>query len=131
MILDNQAIFSDGQSVTASAASTNVIKVNGDIAKGEPVEIFVQVAETFATCTSVKVGIQTDDSENFGSAVTLEETAAIAVANLVQGYVFSIKFLPKGIKKFVRLYYTVDGNNATAGKIKAGIVDGSPESYHN
>lgn len=130
MILDEQALFSDEQAVTASAASTNVIKVNGDIGKGEPVEILAQVVAAFATCTSVKVGVQTDDAENFSNAVTLAETGAIAVANLVAGYKFPIKFLPKGIKKYLRLYYTVAGSNATTGKITAGIVDGSNEGHH-
>ena len=130
MILDNQAIFSDKQAVTASAASTNVIKVNGDIAKGEPVEILAQVVAAFATCTSVKVGVQTDSAEDFSNAVTLAETAAIPVASLVAGYVFPLKFLPKGIKKYLRLYYTVAGSNATTGKITAGIVDGSNEGHH-
>ena len=130
MILDEQALFSDEQAVTASAASTNVIKVNGDIGKGEPVEILAQVVAAFATCTSVKVGVQTDDAENFSNAVTLAETGAIAVASLVAGYKFPIKFLPKGIKKYLRLYYTVAGSNATAGKITAGVVDGSNEGHH-
>ncbi|RAI15332.1 MAG: hypothetical protein DKM22_04270 [Candidatus Melainabacteria bacterium] len=130
MILDEQALFSKEQAVTASAASTNVIKVNGDIGKGEPVEILAQVVAAFATCTSVKVGVQTDDAENFSNAVTLAETGAIAVASLVAGYKFPIKFLPKGIKKYLRLYYTVAGSNATTGKITAGIVDGSNEGHH-
>ena len=130
MILDEQALFSDEQAVTASAASTNVIKVNGDIGKGEPVEILAQVVAAFATCTSVKVGVQTDDAENFSNAVTLAETGAIAVASLVAGYKFPIIFLPKGIKKYLRLYYTVAGSNATTGKITAGIVDGSNEGHH-
>lgn len=130
MILDEQALFSKEQAITASAASTNVIKVNGDIGKGEPVEILAQVVADFATCTSVKVGVQTSTTENFSTPITLAETGAIAVADLIAGYVFPLKFLPKGIKKYLRLYYTVAGNNATTGKITAGIVDGSNEGHH-
>lgn len=130
MILDEQALFSKEQAITASAASTNVIKVNGDIGKGEPVEILAQVVAAFATCTSVKVGVQTSTTENFSTPITLAETGAIAVADLVAGYVFPLKFLPKGIKKYLRLYYTVAGSNATTGKITAGIVDGSNEGHH-
>lgn len=129
MYLDEQALFSDKQAITASAASTNVIKTNGDIAKGEPVEMLAQVVADFAGLTSVKLGVQTSDTENFSSADTLAETAAIPVADLKAGYVFPLKFLPKGIKKFLRLYYTVAGTG-TAGKITAGIVDGTNEGYH-
>lgn len=128
MILDEQALFSDKQAVTQTAASTNVIKVNGDIGKGEAVEILAQVVEDFAGLTSVKLAVQTCDTEN-GTYTDLVATDAIAVAKLKAGYKFPIKYLPVGIKKFLRLNYTVAGTG-TAGKITAGIVDGTNEGYH-
>lgn len=128
MILDEQALFSDKQAVTQTAASTNVIKVNGDIGKGEAVEILAQVVEDFAGLTSVKLAVQTCDTEN-GTYTDLVATGAIAVAKLKAGYKFPIKYLPVGIKKFLRLNYTVAGTG-TAGKITAGIVDGTNEGYH-
>lgn len=131
MILDEQALFSDEQAVTASAASTNVVKTNGDIGKGTPVELLVQVTEDFATLTSLTVGVQTSDTENFSSVTTLTQSSAVAAASLVKGYRFPLNFLPTGIKKYLRLYYTVTGSNATAGKITAGIVAGNEASYHN
>lgn len=128
MILDEQALFSDKQEVKATAASTNVIKVNGDIGKGEPVEVIIQVVEDFAGATSCKVAVQTCDTEN-GTFTDLVATDAIAVAKLKAGYKFPIKYLPVGIKKFLRLNYTIAGTG-TAGKITAGIVSGSNEGYH-
>lgn len=128
MILDEQALFSDKQEITATTVSTNVIKVNGDIGKGEPVEILAQVVEKFAGLTSVALTVQTCDTES-GSYEDLVSTGAIPVANLVAGYRFPIKFLPVGIKKFLRLNYTVVGEG-TGGAITAGIVDGSNEGYH-
>ena len=71
MILDEQALFSDKQAVTADAASTNVIKVGGNIAKGTPVEILAQVVEQdFATLTSLEIKVQTatDSAESRSSA---------------------------------------------------------------
>ena len=85
MILDEQALFSDKQEVKATAASTNVIKVNGDIGKGEPVEVLIQVVEDFAGATSCKVAVQTCDTEN-GTFTDLVATDAIAVAKLKAGY---------------------------------------------
>lgn len=128
MILDEQAIFSDKQAVTATAPSTNVIKVNGDIGKGEPVEILAQVVEDFAGATSVKLAVQTCDTED-GTFEDLVVTDAVPLAKLKAGYKFPIKFLPVGIKKFLRLNYTVVGTG-TAGKITAGVVSGSNEGYH-
>lgn len=128
MILDEEALFSDAQEVTESAASTNVVKVNGDIGKGEPVEILAQVVEDFAGLTSLTLAVQTCDTED-GDYEDLITTGAVEAADLTAGYKFPIKFLPIGISDYLRLYYTVSGT-ATAGAITAGIVDGSNEGYH-
>lgn len=129
MILDEQALFSDKQAITADAASTNVIKVGGNIAKGTPVEVLCQVITEFAGLTSLEVKVQTCDTEN-GTYEDIAGSGAVEVAKLVAGYRFPIKFLPNGVKKFIRLYYDVTGTG-TAGTITAGVVDGVPEGYHN
>ena len=125
MILDKENVLSDDQAITASAASTNVILLQSvagkDSAPGTPLDLLVQVTETFAAGTSVVVGIQTDDAEAFGSAVTLNSSAAIAVATLKAGYRFSVSIPKQGLKKYLRAYYTVVGT-PTAGKVFAGIV---------
>ena len=132
MILDEQALFSDKQAVTADAASTNVIKVGGNIAKGTPVEILAQVVEQdFATLTSLEIKVQTATDSAFTTPIDLASTGTILANALKIGYRASLKFLPNGVKNYIRLYYDVTGSNATAGKITAGIVDGVPESYHN
>ncbi len=128
MILDEQALFSDAQAITETAVSTNVIKVNGDIGKGEPVEVLAQVVEDFEGLTDITVAVQTCDTEA-GEYEDLVTTGAIELEKLKAGYKFPLKFLPIGIKKYLRLNYTVSGS-ASAGKITAGIVDGSNEGYH-
>lgn len=138
MIISNLDIFSDAQAITASAASTNVIDLGDagrvvgesadltyDLGKGSPVSLRIQVTETFATLTSLKVAVQLDDADSFGSAVIALETEAIAAATLVAGYVFNIDNFPlRTNERYVRLYYTVAGSNATAGKITAWVVRG-------
>lgn len=126
MIFDNTNIFSDDQAITASAASTNVINLGsstrGDIGKGTPIPVLVQVTADFATLTSLKVGIQTDSVENFASPKTLTEQT-IALASLTAGAKFSFSIIPLGTdEQYLRLYYTVTGSDATTGKITAGIV---------
>jgi hypothetical protein len=44
------------------------------------------------------------------------------VASLTAGMIGIIP-LPLGLKKYVRMYYTVAGSNATTGKISAYITD--------
>lgn len=125
MILDKENLFSDAQAITASAASTNVLKLPKGLAKGEPVRLLCQVVETFATLTSLKVAVRSDGAlsgSDLLSANTHVETAAIPVASLVAGYQFTVEYMPSGTEEYVDLYYTVAGSNATAGKITAGVV---------
>lgn len=135
MIFDAQTRFSKEQAVTASAASTNVIDLlaagipygndaalNRDLGIHE-IPLRIQVTTAFATLTSLKVAVQTDDNSSFSSATTVLETEAIAAASLVAGYQFNIDRIPlKTTERYVRLYYTVAGSDATAGKITAGVV---------
>ena len=122
MLFDEQLLFSDAQAITADAASTKTVETNGDIAKGVPVPIHIQVVEDFNNLTSLTVKVQTSDNSTFTSPVTLQE-ATLALANLKAGEVFPINYLPTGIKKYIRLYYDIDGTTApTTGKITAGIV---------
>ena len=134
MLLDMETLFSNAQAVTATGASTNVIHTAfgklKEISFGTPLPLLIQVVEDFAGCTSVKVAVQTSATEDFAEVVTLAETAAIPVAELVAGYKFPINFMPKGNLGYTRLYYTVNGT-ATAGKIDAGVVAGHDNSYQD
>lgn len=129
-----ETLFSNAQAVTATGASTNVIHTAfgklKEISFGTPLPLLIQVVEDFTGCTSVKVAVQTSATEDFAEVVTLAETAAIPVAELVAGYKFPINFMPKGNLGYTRLYYTVNGT-ATAGKIDAGVVAGHDNSYQD
>lgn len=129
-----ETLFSNAQAVTATGASTNVIHTAfgklKEISFGTPLPLLIQVVEAFKGCNSVKVAVQTSATEDFTEVVTLAETAAIPVAELVSGYKFPINFMPKGNLGYTRLYYTVDGT-ATAGKIDAGVVAGHDNSYQD
>lgn len=129
-----ETLFSNAQAVTATGASTNVIHTAfgklKEISFGTPLPLLIQVVEAFKGCNSVKVAVQTSATEDFADVVTLAETAAIPVAELVAGYKFPINFMPKGNLGYTRLHYTVDGT-ATAGKIDAGVVAGHDNSYQD
>lgn len=135
MLLDMQTLFSDAQAVTQTAASTNVVHTAlgklKEISFGTPIALLIQVVEDFATCTSVKVAVETAVDEAFTTPVTLAETAAILVADLKAGYKFPINYMPKGNLGYTRLKYTVAGSNATAGKITAGFVAAHDNSYQD
>jgi hypothetical protein len=143
MIFSKQQSFSEAQAITTSAASANVIDLgspgtvlnapyplNRDIGRGTPIPLLVQVTTAFATLTSLKVAVQSSDTEAFGGQVdTVLESEAIPVAQLIAGYQFRLDFVPKGVKhRYVRLYYTVAGSNATAGAVTAGITAGNQDA---
>jgi hypothetical protein len=124
MILDANTVFSNAQAITASAGSSNAIDLGSDrdAGGGRPIEIFAQVVQDFATLTSLQVSLQTDDDPLFATPVSLQQTAAIPVVSLKTGYQFALSTLPRGCQRYLRLYYTVAGSQATAGKITAGLV---------
>lgn len=127
MILDSTNLFSDDQAITATAASTNVIDLGsatrGDIGKGTSIPLLVQVTTSFATLTSLTIAVQTDSVENFASPKTLT-SQTIALAGLTAGAQAGFNVIPTGTdERYLRLYYTVTGSDATAGKITAGIVE--------
>ena len=118
MIIDAKLLFSNKQAVTATAASTNVIDlgVAGD-AVGQELTFHVIVDTAFATLTSLAVSLETSvDNNTFTSVLS---GPAIARASLTKGAeIFTVR-VPKGLARYVRLYYTVAGSDATAGKVTA------------
>ena len=121
MLLDAQSLFSDAQAITASAASTNVVRFG----KGEFVfvPLLIQVVESFTALTSLTVKIQTATDSAFTTPVDLA-SATIASAGLTAGTIIPINYIPSGNLGYIRIYYTVTGSNATAGKITAGVTAG-------
>ena len=127
MIMDYQNLLSDAQAVTDSAASSNYIDMGADDAEVQAYvekagEILAQVGVAFAGGTSMKVALQVSDATNFAGAVTIAISEAIIAATLVAGYQFRLgKIPPHTSKRYLRLYYTVDGT-MSSGNIDAGII---------
>jgi hypothetical protein len=132
MILDNQALFSDAQPITATAASTNTIDFGPispaiktfDAGKGREVALLVQVVEDFNNLTSLQIDLELDTTTTF----TPDKVIPLATATLAQlkaGMQIARDDLPRGITmQYGRLKYTVSGTAPTTGKITAGIVAG-------
>lgn len=138
MLLDEQALFSDDQAITATAASTNYMNLGAtetvpgapaalvrDMGGANKIEVLVQVTADFATLTSLTVTAEVDDNSSFSSAKTVASSGAIAVADLTAGKIIPITILPPGTdEQYLRLNYTVAGSSATAGTVTAGITTG-------
>lgn len=138
MLLDEQALFSDQQAITATAASTNFINLGAvvtpplsanaldrDIGGASNIPLLIQVTEVFNNLTSLTVAVQVDDNSSFSSPKTVATTGAIALADLVAGKKLMPHIVPIGTdERYMRLHYTVTGSAPTTGKIHAGIATG-------
>jgi len=132
MILDNQALFSDAQAITATAASANTIDFgpvspsvkNLDFGKGDKVALLVQVVEDFNNLTSLQIDLELDTTATFTPDRVIPLGTYLAAA-LKAGMQIVRDDLPRGLNmQFARLKYTVTGTAPTTGKITAGIVAG-------
>jgi hypothetical protein len=137
---------SPGQTITASAASTNLVDLGAltsiptsptastavrDLGKGELIRLLCQVTADFATLTSLKVAIQGSTDEAFTSPITVVESEAIVAASLLAGYKFAgLDFVPRNFTyRYLRAYFTVAGSNATTGKVFMTAVEAVQDSY--
>lgn len=125
MILDKQTTYSEGQLITATADSTNVLDHSvANQNNGAEIELLCQVEDTMlsAGATTLTVSLVTSVDEAFSAPVTLVTTPAIPKATLVRGYQFALSYLPAGLLRYSKLVYTVATGPFTAGRINAGLV---------
>ena len=123
MLLDQNAVLSDAQALSANAASTNVIDLT---AKGEcvPGSLFfaARTAVAFSGTGNLGVALQTDDNSNFSNAVSLLSVSFPASLLAAAGQILCEVPLPKGLKRYVRAYYTVP-NTLSGGSVSCFITD--------
>ena len=134
MIMDNQLVFSNAQSLitAASTASTTVIDmtVAQDLGVGDGVgspKILGLVGTAFTTTNSGTLNVQFQGSTDSSTWTTYAETGAMAAASLTAGQQIIGFAWPKrlysntALPRYIRLYYGV-ANSFTAGTITAAIV---------
>ncbi len=136
MIMDRTLLFSDGQAITATTVSTNVVDlgetgtiygasapIRRDIGKGNAVPLFCGVTQAFNNLTSLTISVEVDDNAAFTSAKTVFTSPTYALADLAPGKYLLPDTIPVGTdERYLRLRYTVAGPAPTVGKITAGVV---------
>ena len=132
MIIDYNLQFSDAQSVTADAASTNIIDLGSDrdIGVGEEMKIALNFDVAMGgSSPTLAVLVQTDDNSSFSSATTVLTSRSIADAAIGDQLVLG---LPDTNERYVRLYYDVGGTSPTM-TVSASVVKDAQQwsSYPN
>lgn len=136
MIMDRSLLFSDGQAITATAASTNLVDLGAtgtpyggtalvrNPGPGHAIPVLVTVTQSFNTLTSLTITIETDDNAAFSSATTVWTSPAYTLAQLATGAKYLLpEYIPSSVnERYMRLKYTVAGTDPTLGKITAGVV---------
>lgn len=123
MLLDQNAMLSQAQAVSATAASTNTIDLTaaGDAVPGS-LFFVAQVDTAFTGEGSLKIALQTSDSSAFSSATELVGNTYSAAALGTAGEVLCAVAVPAGLKRYVRAYYTV--SSVSGGKLTCFLTDG-------
>lgn len=129
MILDKLLMFSEAQTVTATAASTDVIDLGPiagdtrDIGVGYPIEFFAQVSTTAtaAGAATVQFVLETAKTSDFANSHVLIQSDAKPVADLASGSRIVTK-VPFGVLRYLRVRYVVSTGPLTAGAFTAGLL---------
>lgn len=126
MIIDKLLQVSDGQAVTASAASANVIdfgQANPNTGMDDRSKMVITVDESATADGAATVTFSVQDSADNNTFTDVTASGAIGKANLAAGKQVVIA-MPTKLRRYCRVYYTIGSGPLTAGKFSAQIVTG-------
>lgn len=121
---DPALTFSDGQAITATADSTNVVDLQSSPTLRDlgirPMVLELIVTEAFDNLTSLAFSLKSDSTTNLDTSETVHITDTKLLAALTLGAKFSYT-LPIGqsYERYLGIEYTVTGTAPTVGKVKA------------
>ncbi|EOV9596795.1 Bbp16 family capsid cement protein [Cronobacter dublinensis] len=133
MYVDKQLEFSDGQAVTATAISTNVVDLNPafnyntgvDIGTGEDVYLVLQVdaAATAAGAATVQITLESSAAAGLTSSTVHFTSPTYQLADLTANKTLTAVKLPSGTYlRYLGVRYTVGTGPLTAGSFSAFIT---------
>lgn len=128
MILDKENRFANGQVVTATAISTNVIdllKSGLDLGTGEEmlIEAAVKAAMTdTGSDSTVTVELVTDSADTMGTPVVVQTLGTFAALSAI-GTKITAKLQPSNAyERYIAVRFTVANGNLTTGSFDAYLV---------
>jgi len=124
MILDKNLVFCENSPLSAGDSASDVVDLGaaGDILEMEPVLVVV-MTEGAAGGTSALFRIETAGTSDFSAKTVLAQSDTIPMASLVRGKKALNVKLPRGLRRYVRIFCDVTGS-FTAGKYSAFMTPG-------
>lgn len=132
MITDRELTFSDGQAITATANSTDVISLVGyRIGRGQNLRFYVQIDTAFTAGGAATLNVELVQADNAALTTNAEVLYATGVKALAALGKTPKKFFvdvpaPANSRNYMGVKYTVATGPMTAGQITAGIVIDTP-----
>lgn len=126
MLIDKFLQVSDGQSVRATAASTDVIdfgQANPNTGLDDRSKMVIAVGEAVAASGAATVTFVVQDSMDNATFTDVISSAAIGKADLTAGKQVVIP-MPSRLRRYCRVNYVVSTGPLTAGKFSAQVVTG-------
>lgn len=126
MFIDKALQVSNEQYVTVSAASTDSIdfgQANPNVGLDDRSNMVITVDKSVIAAGAATVTFSVQDSADNATFADVAVTAAIGKASLAAGQQVVIP-MPTKLRRYCRVYYTVDTGPLTAGRFSAQIVTG-------
>lgn len=127
MILDKANIFSDGQAITQTIVSNQVLDLGpGDLGPSEGASLFVNINPPFSGAGTLAVELKTadsltDDRTNLSTVATTVAIYPLTNEILTDGGTVLAARVPHGLKRYSALNYVVTGTLAD-GQVTAGLA---------
>ena len=124
MLLDQNTLFSDAQAVRSTTASTNTLDLTaaGNTVPGRLI-VWAHADTAFTGATQMVAALQTSDQADFSTGVVSLASVTLSATQLADtGKNLFAVALPTGLKRYLRMYYTVTGT-ITAGAVSCGLAD--------
>jgi hypothetical protein len=124
--LDNNAVLSDAQAVTSTAASTksyDAATALRNIGSGNEIDLVITTTTTCTAAGAATVTFALQDSADNSSFTDVVVTPAIAKATLVAGYEALRITLPRTLQRYIQVNYTVATGPLTAGAFTAYLTE--------
>lgn len=125
--VDNNLVMSDSQAITTTAASTKSIDTQTatrNLGAGEEIDLVINVAVAASSLSASTITFALQDSADNSSFTDVVVGPAVAVATLATAGTEVLRItLPRTLRRYIQVNYTVATGPFTAGAYTAYLTD--------